>query len=202
MKSLCKKNFVSMSSLLLITLALNAVSANAADSMSKTSMNNTTNNVTINVTANGMASTITVPAGSMDGYVVNIEKKSLENNYFREVLFTGPHSQLVVMSIAPGEDIGMETHKDVDQFVRVEAGIGQAILNGTEYNLENGSAVIIPAGTKHNIINRSKSEPLKLYTIYSPANHPQGTINKDKAEAIAYEKERQELGGYLEWHRA
>lgn len=127
----------------------------------------------------------------MDAYVINIEKKSLENNYFREVLFTAPHSQLVVMSIAPGEDIGMETHKDIDQFIRVEAGIGQAILNGKEYNLENGSAVVIPAGTAHNIVNRSKSEALKLYTIYSPPNHPQGTINKDKAAAIASEKEHQ-----------
>jgi len=128
---------------------------------------------------------------AMEGYVSNIEKKSLENEYFREVLFTGPHSQLVVMSIAPGEDIGMETHKEVDQFFRVEAGIGRAILNGKEYDLENGSAVVIPAGTKHNIINRSKSEPLKVYTIYSPPNHPPGTIHKDKAEALAYEKKHQ-----------
>jgi mannose-6-phosphate isomerase-like protein (cupin superfamily) len=126
----------------------------------------------------------------MEGYVANIEKKSLENKYFREVLFTGPHSQLVVMSIAPGEDIGMETHNNVDQFIRIEAGIGRAVLNGKEYNLEDGSAVVVPAGTEHNIINSSKSEPLKLYTIYSPPNHPHGTINKDKAEALAYEKER------------
>ncbi len=125
----------------------------------------------------------------MEGYVVNIEKKALENKYFREVLFTGPHSQLVVMSIAPGEDIGMETHNNVDQFFRVEAGIGRAVLNGREYALEDGSAVVVPAGTEHNIINSSKSEPLKLYTIYSPPNHPHGTINKDKAEALAYEKE-------------
>lgn len=125
----------------------------------------------------------------MEGYVANIEKKSLENKYFREVLFTGPHSQLVVMSIAPGEDIGMETHNNVDQFFRIEAGIGRAVLNGKEYNLEDGSAVVVPAGTEHNIINSSKSEPLKLYTIYSPPNHPHGTIHKDKAEALAYEKE-------------
>ena len=125
----------------------------------------------------------------MAGYVDNIEKKSLENKYFREVLFTGPHSQLVVMSIAPGDDIGMEAHKEVDQFFRVEAGIGRAILNGKEYDLEDGSAVVIPAGTEHNIINRSKSEPLKVYTIYSPPNHPDGTIYKDKAKALASEKE-------------
>ncbi len=92
------------------------------------------------------------------------------------------------MSIAPGEDIGMETHAEVDQFFRVEAGIGRAILNGKEYDLENGSAVVIPAGTKHNIINRSKSEPLKVYAIHSPPIHPPGTIHKDKAEALAYEK--------------
>lgn len=125
----------------------------------------------------------------MAGYVTNIEKKSLENSYFREVLFTGPHSQLVVMSIAPGEDIGMETHENVDQFLRIEAGTGKAILSGKEYDLEDGSAVVVPAGTAHNIINSSRSEPLKLYTIYSPPNHPPGTIHKNKAEAIAYEKE-------------
>lgn len=125
----------------------------------------------------------------MVGYLINIEKKSLENKYFREVLFTGPHSQLVVMSIALGEDIGMETHDAVDQFIRVEAGKGKAILDGKEHNLEDGSAVVIPAGTEHNIINSSQSEPLKLYTIYSPPEHPHGTIHKNKAEAIAYEKE-------------
>ncbi len=125
----------------------------------------------------------------MAGYLTNIEKKSLENEYFREVLFTGPHSQLVVMSIAPGEDIGMETHGDVDQFIRIEAGAGKAILNGKEHNLEDGSAVVIPAGTQHNIVNSSRSEPLKLYTIYSPPEHPHGTVHKNKAEAIAYEKE-------------
>ncbi len=125
----------------------------------------------------------------MAGYVTNIEKKSLENNYFREVLFTAPHSQLVLMSIAPGDDIGMETHKNVDQFFRIEKGIGRAVLDGKEYDLEDGSAVVIPAGTEHNIINRSQSEPLKVYTIYSPPNHPDRTIHKTKAEAIAYEKE-------------
>ncbi len=125
----------------------------------------------------------------MTGYVANIEKKSLENKYFREDLFTGPHSQLVLMSIAPGDDIGMETHKNVDQFFRIESGIGQASLDGKKYDLEDGSAVVIPAGTEHNIINKSKSEPLKVYTIYSPPNHPDGTIHKTKAEALAYEKE-------------
>jgi mannose-6-phosphate isomerase-like protein (cupin superfamily) len=125
----------------------------------------------------------------MAGYVTNIEQKSLENNYFREVLFTGPYSQLVVMSLQPGEDIGQETHDDVDQFVRVEAGQGTALLDGESYDLEDGSAVVIPAGAEHNIINRSKSEALKLYTLYTPANHPDGTIHKNKAEAEAYERE-------------
>lgn len=125
----------------------------------------------------------------MAGYVTDIEKKSLQNEYFRQVLFTGPHSQLVVMAIAPGDDIGMETHDDVDQFIRVETGTGKAILNGEEHTLEDGSAVVIPAGTQHNIVNTSPSEPLKLYTIYTPPEHPDGTVHKNKAEAIAYERE-------------
>lgn len=126
----------------------------------------------------------------MPGYHVNIEKKSIANSYFREVLFTGPKSQLVVMSLAPGEDIGMETHDDTDQFIRVEAGKGKAVLDGSEHALENGSAVVIPAGTRHNIVNTSRTEPLKLYSIYSPPEHPDKTIHKNKAEAEAYEKER------------
>src|SRR5689334_8192445 len=113
----------------------------------------------------------------------------MENKYFREVLFTASRVQLVVMSLAPGEDIGLETHDDVDQFIRVEGGRGKAILNGKEHDLEDGSAVVIPAGTQHNIVNSSQSEPLKLYTLYSPPEHPDGTINKTKAEAIEYEKE-------------
>lgn len=124
----------------------------------------------------------------MAGYVTNIETKSLENGYFREVLFTGPYSQLVVMSLQPGEDIGMETHDDVDQFIRVEEGHGKAILDGEEHELEDGSAVVVPAGTRHNIVNSSRSEPLKLYTVYTPPEHPDGTVHRDKAEAVAYEK--------------
>lgn len=124
----------------------------------------------------------------MAGYVNDIEGKSLQNGYFREVLFTTSHMQLVVMSIAPGEDIGMETHGDVDQFIRVEAGKGQAILNGEARELEDGYAVVIPAGTEHNIVNLSQTEPLKLYTIYSPPEHPHGTVHKDKAEAVAAEE--------------
>ncbi|NLF15538.1 MAG: cupin domain-containing protein [Anaerolineaceae bacterium] len=125
----------------------------------------------------------------MAGYVTNIEDKTLDNNYFRQVLFTGPYSQLVVMSLAPGDDIGLETHDDVDQFIRVEAGQGMAILDGEEHDLADGSAVVIPAGTEHNVVNQSQSEPLKLYTIYTPPEHPDGTVHKNKAEAVAYERE-------------
>ena len=125
----------------------------------------------------------------MAGYVTNIEEKTLDNNFFREVLFTAQRVQLVVMSLAPGEEIGMETHEDGDQFIRVEAGKGKAILDGEEHDLEDGSAVVIPGGVQHNIINTSQQDPLKLYTIYSPPEHPDGTVNKNKAEALAYEKE-------------
>jgi mannose-6-phosphate isomerase-like protein (cupin superfamily) len=125
----------------------------------------------------------------MSGYHTDIEKKSLENEFFREVLFTGPHSQLVVMALKPGEEIGRETHPDTDQFIRVEAGYGKAILDGEEYTLADGSALVIPAGAEHNVINTSSKESLKLYTVYTPPEHPDGTIHKTKAEAEAYERE-------------
>ncbi len=125
----------------------------------------------------------------MAGYLTNIEEKTLDNAKFRQVLFTGPHAQLVVMALKPGEDIGLETHDDVDQFIRVEAGHGTALLDGKEHALQDGSAVVIPAGTKHNIINSSRTEVLKLYTIYSPPEHPDGTIHETKADAEAYERE-------------
>ena len=125
----------------------------------------------------------------MAGYHTDIEKKTLENNYFREVLFTGPNSQLVVMALQPGEEIGLETHDDVDQFIRVEAGNGKAILDGKEFMLADGSAVVVPAGTAHNVVNTSTTEPLKLYTVYTPPEHPDGTIHKTKAEADQYEQE-------------
>lgn len=123
----------------------------------------------------------------MAGYVTDIEKRSLENVHFREVLFTGPLSQLVVMSIGPGEDIGSETHHGIDQFIRVESGHGRSILNGEEHELHDGSAIVIPSGVEHNIINLSGSVPLKLYTIYSPPEHPDGTVHRTKAEAEADE---------------
>lgn len=125
----------------------------------------------------------------MSGYSVNIEQKSLNSNHFREVLYTAPHSQLVVMTLQVGEDIGQETHGDIDQFIRVEAGEGEAILDGERHPLSDGTALVIPAGTEHNVINTSSSEPLRLYTIYSPPAHPDGTINRTKQEAIEYERE-------------
>lgn len=121
----------------------------------------------------------------MTGFVGNIEEESLINDNFRKVLFTAPHSQLVVMSIE--DEIGMEVHPDNDQFIRIEKGTGKAILDGEESELKDGSAVVIPAGTDHNIVNTG-SDPLKLYTIYSPAHHPDGTIHKTKADAMAAEK--------------
>jgi mannose-6-phosphate isomerase-like protein (cupin superfamily) len=125
----------------------------------------------------------------VNGYVVNIEEKSLENNYFRQVLYTAPHIQLVVMSLKPGEDIGLETHHGIDQFIRVEGGKGKSILDGKEHDLEDGSSIVIPSGTQHNIVNVSESEPLKLYTLYAPPEHPDGTIHKTKADAEADEKD-------------
>lgn len=124
----------------------------------------------------------------MAGYTTDVERRTLQNEYFREVLFTGPHSQLVVMSLRVGEDIGLETHDDVDQFIRFEAGHGKVTLNGKEHAVEDGSAVVIPAGTEHNVVNTSTTEALKLYSIYSPPEHPDGTVHKTKAEALEYEK--------------
>ncbi len=120
----------------------------------------------------------------MTGYVANIEKLSQDNTYFRQVLFTATHSQLVVMAIQPGEDIGMETHPEHDQFIRIESGNGKAMLNGEESVLTAGYAVVIPAGTEHNIINTGDSV-MKLYTLYTPPEHKDGTIHKTKAEALA-----------------
>lgn len=120
----------------------------------------------------------------MKGYVANIEEKTLQNEYFREVLFTGQNSQLVVMALGAGEDIGMEVHPEHDQFIRFEKGEGKVILDGEEYEVGDGSAVVIPAGTEHNVINTSQ-KVMKLYTIYSPPEHKDGTIHKTKAEALA-----------------
>jgi mannose-6-phosphate isomerase-like protein (cupin superfamily) len=121
----------------------------------------------------------------MRGYVTDIERESRENTFFRRVLFTSGREQLVVMSLQPGEDIGMEVHEETDQFIRVESGEGKAILDGEEFPLADGSAVVIPAKTWHDIVNTSSSQPLKLYTVYSPPEHADGTVHRTKAEAAA-----------------
>jgi len=123
----------------------------------------------------------------MSGYATNIEQATLKNEYFRQVLFTGPKSQLVLMALRPGEEIGLETHPDTDQFIRVEAGQGQAVIGGQTFELRDGSAIVIPAGAAHNVTNVSHTEMLKLYTIYTPPEHPDGTIHRTKAEAQHHE---------------
>ena len=125
----------------------------------------------------------------MKGYVNNIEKDTLENNNFRQVLYTGKHSQLVLMSLKPREEIGMEIHPDNDQFFRFEKGNGKVIIDGNEYEISDGFAVVVPAKAQHNVINTSDNEELKLYTIYSPAHHKDGIIRNTKAEAAANEAE-------------
>ena len=120
----------------------------------------------------------------MPGYKDNIEKLTLENENFRRVVYTAKFSQLVVMCLLPLEEIGEEVH-DVDQFFRFEQGMGQAVLDGKIQNISDGDAVVVPAGTKHNIINISQNEPLKLYTIYSPPHHRDGVIHKTKQQAEA-----------------
>jgi len=125
----------------------------------------------------------------MTGYIGSIEKQTLKNNYFREVLFTGKHAQLVVMCLQVGEEIGNEVHNNVDQFFRIEQGEAKFVFNGKEEHIaKNGDAVIVPAGTYHNVINISKRQ-LKLYTVYSPPNHPDKTIHKTKADAEKAEAE-------------
>ncbi|MEI6378442.1 MAG: cupin domain-containing protein [Candidatus Falkowbacteria bacterium] len=118
------------------------------------------------------------------GYVVNLEAKTLANENFREVLFTSSFGQLVVMKLLPGEEIGAEVHK-LDQFIRLESGTAKAILDAEEFELSDGWAVVIPAGTNHNIINTSATEPAKLYTIYMPPEHRDGTIHATKTDAVA-----------------
>jgi mannose-6-phosphate isomerase-like protein (cupin superfamily) len=124
----------------------------------------------------------------MNGFSGNIEKEALENDFFRKVLYTTKRSQLVLMSLNAGEDIGMETHSDTDQFIRVEAGSGYAVIDDSRYELSDGSAIVIPAGAKHNVVNSGEGE-MKLYTIYSPAHHKDGVVHKTKEEALSDEEE-------------
>ncbi len=119
----------------------------------------------------------------MKGYIANIEKLSLENTNFRKVLYTDTNTQLVVMSLLPGEEIGEEVH-DVDQFLRVEQGTGSAVLAGVAQVITDGSVIVVPVGTKHNIVN-TEASAMKLYTLYSPPHHRHDVIHKTKAEAEA-----------------
>lgn len=125
----------------------------------------------------------------MKGFVSRIEKDVLKNKNFRKVLYTSKHSQLVLMNLKPMEEIGMEVHKDNDQFFRFEKGKGKCIIDGNEYFISDGFAVVVPAGSQHNIINTSKKDELKFYTIYSPAHHRDGTLHTTKKEAEADDEE-------------
>lgn len=125
----------------------------------------------------------------MKRYVGAIEDLALRNTNFRQVLFTSKHAQLVVMCLKPGEEIGDEVHDGVDQFFRIERGEAKFVFDEKEVHIaREGDAVVVPARTFHNVVNASKTEDLKLYTIYSPPNHPDGTVHKTKAEADAAEK--------------
>ena len=117
----------------------------------------------------------------MAGFVINIEQATLKNENFRKVLNTASNSQLVVMSLMPGEDIGTEVH-DLDQFIRLESGKGKVVLDGVEHAVEDDWAVVIPAGVEHNVINTSSNEKMKLYSIYSPPEHADGTVHPTKAD--------------------
>ena len=119
-------------------------------------------------------------------YVANIEEETLKNGFFRKEVFTGEHLQITVMSINPGEDIGLETHPHTDQFLRVEQGSGKAIIGGQEYEVSDAFGITIPAGMEHNVINTG-TVAMKMYSIYTPPNHPVGTIHETKADADAAE---------------
>lgn len=121
----------------------------------------------------------------MKGFTDDIENLTLQNSNFRKVLYTAKHSQLVLMSLKPGEEIGEEVHKDGDQFFRIEKGEGRVVIDGISHEIKNRSAVVVPAGAKHNVINTSQTEDLKLYTIYSPPHHKDGTVHVTRAEALA-----------------
>jgi mannose-6-phosphate isomerase-like protein (cupin superfamily) len=125
----------------------------------------------------------------MKGYTTAIEKETRKNTDFRRVLYTGKYSQLVLMNLKAGEEIGMETHKTVDQFFRFEQGEGNVIIDGVEHRVKDGDAAIVPAGAKHNVVNTSKKSELKLYTIYSPPEHQDKVVRHTKAEAIASPEE-------------
>lgn len=124
----------------------------------------------------------------MKGFFSNIEKDTLENDNFRKVVYTAKNMQLVLMSLKPGEEIGMEIHPENDQFFRIEKGEGKCIIDDNEYFLEDGIVIIVPAGARHNVINTSTTEELKLYTIYCPPHHKDSIVRKTKEEAEASEE--------------
>ncbi len=125
----------------------------------------------------------------MKGFKTNIENDTLENANFRKVLYTGKHTQLVLMSLLPNEEIGLETHSGNDQFLRFEGGRGKCFIDDAEYEVGDGDCVIVPAGAKHNVVNVSDSEPLRLYTLYSPPHHKDGIVRTTKADAEERDEE-------------
>jgi mannose-6-phosphate isomerase-like protein (cupin superfamily) len=125
----------------------------------------------------------------MKGFNANIEHDTLENSNFRRVLYTAKHSQLVLMSLQPQEEIGLETHPENDQFLRFEGGKGVCFIDGDRYEVTDGDAVIVPAGSRHNVVNLSRTEQLKIYTIYSPPHHKDGTVHMTKKDAEADDEE-------------
>ena len=125
----------------------------------------------------------------MKGYKANIEKDTLKNKNFRKVLYTSAYSQLVLMSLKPKEEIGSEVHEENDQFLRFEGGSGRVVIDDSKYTVKDGDAVVIPAGARHNVINTSATDELKLYTIYSPPHHKDGIVRKTKEEAEANDEE-------------
>ena len=125
----------------------------------------------------------------MQGFKTNIEQDTLKNDNFRKVLYTGKSMQLVLMTLQPGEEIGLETHHDNDQFFRFEGGAGKCIIDDNSYTVEDGDAVVIPAGAQHNVVNTSKESPLKMYTIYAPPHHKDGIVRATKKEAEEIDEE-------------
>jgi mannose-6-phosphate isomerase-like protein (cupin superfamily) len=138
----------------------------------------------LNIGNNRIISEVT----NMKGYITALEKETRKNSNFRRVLYTGKHSQLVLMNLKPGEEIGSEVHEHIDQFFRFDEGEGKIIIDGVEHRVKDGDGVIVPAGAKHNVINTSKNLDLKLYTIYSPPEHQDGVVRRTKAEAMASEE--------------
>ncbi|KUL00921.1 MAG: Uncharacterized protein XE11_2301 [Methanomicrobiales archaeon 53_19] len=123
-----------------------------------------------------------------NGFATSIEKDTVENTDFRRVLYTGKFSQLVLMCLKPGEEIGEEVHDDIDQFFRFEEGEGAVVIDGVKHAVKDGSAVVVPSGANHNVLNTSTTENLKLYTIYSPPEHRDGVVRKTREEATAQEE--------------